>query len=227
MASTTKLILDSREDISEYVFHFTKSRHAIDILNRIITDGEIKDINQKGYICFSEAPLTMLPKMFEIFKKYADPMYAPYGIGVKKEFLYKLGGCPVFYGNNSDYLKLKSVGLDWKFVPYIPGIHDFSWLREWRVKSPCIKLDSDYMFVITNQDIERALVLSQTGDIDFDGCVDDGEFHAYALADFELTYRQISIESLTSEEFPSKKKLEAKLTEQSIGQIETHNIGKL
>lgn len=227
MNSTTQLILDSREDISDYVFHFTKSKNAFNNLISIITDGGIKDINNNGYICFSEAPLIMLPKMFEIFRKYENPLYAPYGIGIKKEFFYNLGGRPVFYGDDADYKKLDSIGLGWRFVHYIPNKLDFSWLREWRINSSKINLDPQYMFVITNQDVERSIVLNQTGNIDFDGCIEDGEFHGYALGDFELLYRQVSLECIKSGEIQSKIQLEGKLNNQIINQIETHSLGAI
>ena len=53
----------------------------------ITTTGKT-GISSDGYICLTEAPITMLPTMFDIFRKYDEPMFAPYGIGIKKNVFY-------------------------------------------------------------------------------------------------------------------------------------------
>ena len=47
-------ILASREDISDYLFHFTKGKNAFETLTAILNDGILKDVNNQGYLCFSE-----------------------------------------------------------------------------------------------------------------------------------------------------------------------------
>lgn len=44
-------ILSAREDISDYLFHFTKGSDAKNTLTSILGDSEIKDV-KRGYICF-------------------------------------------------------------------------------------------------------------------------------------------------------------------------------
>lgn len=39
-----KIFNDIREDISDYLFHFTKGEDALFILDKIINDGAIKDV---------------------------------------------------------------------------------------------------------------------------------------------------------------------------------------
>ncbi len=95
MNQTLVKILQSREDISDYVFHFTKHHNAKETLSNILEEESIKDIKNSGYICFSESPLPLLPSMFQLFKKYKEPMYAPYGIGIRKDIFWKMGGRPV------------------------------------------------------------------------------------------------------------------------------------
>ena len=109
MNNTLVKIIQSREDISDYLFHFTKGSNALKILETIISDRKIKDMKNNGYICFTEAPVTMLADMFKIFMNYDNPMFAPYGIGLKKSFLYKLGARPVIYSDSSDFEKLKDI----------------------------------------------------------------------------------------------------------------------
>lgn len=95
-------MIQSRQDLSDYVFHFTKHRNALDTLQRIVEIQSILDINERGYLFFTDAPLTSLPAMFDIFKRYTDPMYDPYGIGIKKDYFYQRGGCPVIYRDSNE-----------------------------------------------------------------------------------------------------------------------------
>ncbi len=60
-----KIFNDIREDISDYLFHFTKGEDALFILDKIINDGAIKDVNNNGYICFTETPIYMLENYFK------------------------------------------------------------------------------------------------------------------------------------------------------------------
>lgn len=83
--STLLQILASREDLSDYLFHFTRGKKAFETLEKILNDGKLKDVYKRGYLCFTEAPLTTLYNMFQIFERYDNPMYAPYGIGLKKK----------------------------------------------------------------------------------------------------------------------------------------------
>jgi len=132
MNSTLLQILHSREDISDYLFHFTKGATAFDSLQQIITDSAIKDIKGNGYICFTESPLVLLKGMFDLFDRYNEPMYAPYGIAIKKEILFASGARHVIYGSSEERGVLPET-LRWRFVEYSPNIKDFTWLREWRL----------------------------------------------------------------------------------------------
>lgn len=52
-----KNIMNKREDMSDFLFHFIKGPNAFETLSQILRDGAIKDIQNKGYICFTETPL--------------------------------------------------------------------------------------------------------------------------------------------------------------------------
>lgn len=223
MNNTLVKIIQSREDISDYLFHFTKGSNALKILETIISDRKIKDMKNNGYICFTEAPVTMLADMFKIFMNYDNPMFAPYGIGLKKSFLYKLGARPVIYSDSSDFEKLKDIGLDWRFVKYFPNIYDFSWLREWRITKE-IELTPENSVVITLNKSERE-ILVDFDDIDFDGCIEDGNFYGYALGNFLQTFKHISIEEIDEYNNMSKSQLEQIISSQNLDEIETRNLG--
>ncbi len=225
MNNTLIKILQSREDLSDYLFHFTKGRNALLTLKTIISDKGVKDVNNCGYICFTEAPVTMLSDMFKIFMNYDKPMFAPYGVGLKKSYLHKLGARPVIYSDLSDFDKLKSIGLAWRFEEYSPNIHNFSWLREWRIPLKEIELTSENSIVITSKKEEKEILMDFNGNIDFDGCIEDGEFHGYALGDFLQTFKHMSIDEIDEYNNLSKFQLEQIISSQNLDEIETRNLG--
>lgn len=54
-------IIASREDISEYLFHFTKGKEAISTLKNILSQQSLKK-GEKNPICFTETPLFFYPR---------------------------------------------------------------------------------------------------------------------------------------------------------------------
>jgi len=209
MNSTLLRIGQAREDISEYLYHFTSKRNALDTLIKIIDDNALKDINSKGVICFTEAPLTLLVRMFDIFASYTDPMYAPYGIAIKKNLIFNMGGRPVIYGTVSEKTLLNQ-SIQWRFEEYHPTTRDFSWLREWRVKTDKIELNKDDCFIITKNKDELALEFDpdDIGEIEFDGCVADGKFDGYAYTKVPRRFKGVSLEEIKEYNSLSKDQIE-------------------
>lgn len=199
MNSTLKEILKRREDISDYLFHFTKGINAKDTFKRIVTEKKIKDKKGIGYICFSESPLTMLYPMFEFFKQWESPMYAPFGIGIKKEYLYNLGGRPVIYGDSDDYDKLTK-DWKWRFVHFTPGEYDFTWLREWRLPLSSLDLSYENCFLIvdSNSDFwDMQDLFMDLNDIDVDAEPMDGGVYTTYTGHFTRKYKVISLEEIS------------------------------
>ena len=218
MNKTLSEILKSREDLSDYLFHFTKGRNAKDLLMSIINDNAIKDVNHMGSICFTESPVTMLAPMFSIFKRYTNPMYAPYGIGIRKSLIYAMGGRPVIYGDSTDQNQLPD-SMQWRFELFSPQQHDFTWLREWRLQKTNIELSYNNCFVIvdTNNDIlELRHLFYDVDDIDVDAQPEDGgvrtEYHIYC----SRKYKVVSMEDILKVCLLNKKQLQKELLEQPI-----------
>ena len=222
-------IIGSREDISDYLFHFTKGTSAIDSLDSIIQNRAIRDINGSGVICFTEVPILMVNKMFELFEFYSEPMYARNGIGIRKEYLYNLGARPVIYGTDEEKCLLHD-DIKWRFEKYIPNIRDFSWLREWRIKAckVCLEDKLDF-FIITNTSEELTAFTFDSeniGNIEFDGDVEDGgEFHGYAYTSIPRNNRGISFEGIRSLNLLSKHEVHKLLSEQSFEDTEKMSLG--
>ena len=217
MNKTLEMIMDSREDISDYVFHFTKGANAKDTLIKIINDNAVVDIGNNGYICFTEAPLLLLPPMFDIFEGYHNPMYTPYGIGIKKEALYNMGGRPVIYGDENDLFMLPKE-MRWRYVKYVPKVYDFSWLREWRVPCNKVELDFDNSFLVvkTNNDIDGFEdITMDVSDIDIDAQPEDGGILTEYFFYIERKYKIISVERLNDYNLEKKQRLDEELSKQN------------
>lgn len=155
----TKKIISTREDLSDYLFHFTKGPDAFNTLCEILRSGEIKDIKKRGFLCFTETPLSMLRPMFEYYThNFPDnPQLAPYGIGINKNLFFQKGGRPVIYGAK-DEKKLLDSSIHWRFVETNLPIPDFSWLREWRIKRSKISFSNKGVIVITNTESEQDIL---------------------------------------------------------------------
>lgn len=224
MNKTLSEIFDSRIDLSDYLFHFTKYAEAGKTLGKILSEKKIRDIRRRGYICLTEAPLSVLPDMFDIFFKYPDPMFAPYGIAIRKEELFNLGARPVIYGLNEEK-QLLSEEIHWRFEKYIPHIHDYTWLREWRIKLKEINLDSQKHFVITktNDEIENLLDYDE---IEVDGCITgEGEFWPYYTLIKYRDWKAISIESIRENLIKNRNEIQAGLNVQQIGRQDSISLG--
>ncbi|WP_342990214.1 MULTISPECIES: hypothetical protein [Bacteroides] len=227
MNHTLFKIIASREDISDYLFHFTKGSNAFDSLLSIIKDSQLRDIKNNGVICFTEAPITLLANMFNIFNNYSEPLYAPYGIAIKKEHLFQLGARPVIYGTIEEKDILPE-SFKWRFEEYIPNVKDFTWLREWRLKSNLIDLTKENCFIITKTQEEYESIAFNDdciGDIDFDGCVDNGQFLGTAIGYFERGFKGISIENIVEFNKLSKNEVKKIIDEQNFNDTVGRNLG--
>ncbi|MDD2190836.1 hypothetical protein SDC9_82129 [bioreactor metagenome] len=227
MNQTLLKIIASREDISDYLFHFTKGSNAFDSLLKITEDRQLKDIRNNGVICFTEAPVTLLKSMFDIFEKYPEPMYAPYGVAIKKEHLFQLGGRPVIYGTKEEKDFLPEL-MKWRFEEYIPNIKDYTWLREWRLKSNLLDLTQENCFIITKTKEEYESVAFSDdciGDIDFDGCVADGQFWGEAIGYFDRGFKGISIEDIVEFNKLSKNEIDKMIDKQDFSDTVGRNLG--
>lgn len=222
MNQTLLKIIQSREDISNYLFHFTKGDKASEVLSSIIKCQKILDIKRRGYICFTETPVTLLTNMFKLFSDYNKPMYAPYGIAVKKDWLFEQGARPVIYGLPKEKVIFPQ-SVQWRFVNYRPNVHDFSWLREWRIRNEIVQLSYENCFIIVPTSYEcETFAFSDNMDFDIDGCIEDGIFHGSVEGYFSRSYKCISLEDITNLKSLSKNELDSLINKQK----QSDNIGK-
>lgn len=165
-----------RRDLGNLLFHFARKpgkegivegegdefptwmhNRASAVLDKILKEGKLRGSAYKirgGHkcVCFTESPITELNATFSMVSIANDPSqhtrYEPYGIAVKKDWLLSKGGRPVIYQPDKEY-DLLPEELRYRHVRYDPadGI-DFTWEREWRIKTDELILEPEKTLVI-------------------------------------------------------------------------------
>lgn len=129
-----------REDMSDFLIHFTKGddlqgayQNLKSIIDQSVVHGSsLKIRDGSNCVCFSEAPLSSL-KSGLLNPSFYSP-YSPFGIITTKEHIFSLGGRPVIYQPESEFYQL-SADNSWRHMRYEPPSVDFTWEREWRLKT--------------------------------------------------------------------------------------------
>ena len=161
-----------RDDLSSKLVHLTSGDwdNAAVTFQKIVGEkrlrggtGGIKDNLQ--CVCFSEAPISKLSTIL------ANPSqlgfrYAPFGVMVDKEWLFKQGGRPVIYQSEDEY-KLLHRDQRYRHKQYEPDKDiDFTWEREWRIRTEELLLDpSNITLVVPNRSWETKVLSERYGKI--------------------------------------------------------------
>jgi len=146
----------ARPDISDQVIHFTKGASdddAFNCLRNILAERQLRGGagNIKGAhkcVCFTEAPLEVLPRGFVNSAAYSR--YSLFGIMFEKGWLFAKGGRPAIYQSDGEYAALPE-HLRWRHVRYEPHADipiDFMWEREWRIRVDELAFTPDVATVI-------------------------------------------------------------------------------
>ena len=173
--------LRRRKDLSPFLFHFTKGDDAEAIIRTIVQESKLK--SDAEYICFTERPLIMCDDLMAYFKKFPKPMYKPYGIGMRRDTLYKMGARPVIYGTPDEGAILPDT-LKWRFLQMDVDLYDYSWLREWRYPSSELdfsKFNPDDVIVVTPTKEDEEIAFTPDYDVDFAYESDDKQVHPYLI----------------------------------------------
>jgi hypothetical protein len=142
-----------REDLSDRLIHLTRSlthKESGNVLSAILRERQLRGGTgniKGGYtcVCFSEAPIGKLGQIL------AQPMahkvrYKPYGVMVAKEWLFSQGGRPAIYQPDGEFTDLPESHRH-RHVCYDPPGVDFSWEREWRIRTDALALDPEILFL--------------------------------------------------------------------------------
>ena len=143
--------LAKRRDHSSHLIHFTKEsevprRSAVQVLTEIARSRQLRGGTKfiKGSypcVCFTEAPYWVMADVFN-YTDTTEARYSPFGVMVEKQWLYQMGGRPVFYMEESEYAFLDAQH-QYRYVKYDLNPHfpiDFTWEREWRVRTDVLEI---------------------------------------------------------------------------------------
>ena len=185
-------------------------------LEKIISDGKLV-AGSCGYICFTEAPITMLPKMVEYFASYKKrAKFAPYGIGFPKSLLFIKGARPVIYSNYGEK-DLLAPSIQWRHEDYHPVLYkksgypkyrDYTWMREWRLPLKEFSFDEKHCFIVTKEsweDICFQHLEPMNGPND--------------IPEWKRLYKHISFQEISDGDILTKLELINKLSEQELGEL--------
>jgi len=161
--------MPARPDISDNLTHFTSGATlagAYERLGSIVAERRLVGSGEKirgGWpcICFTEAPLTSLSTGLVNPKAYSR--YSPFGVIFDKSWIFQAGGRPVIYQPDAEFEGLPE-DIRWRHMRYEPGIVDFTWEREWRVRRDQLQFDpSIAAIVVPNHEWAARLVEDHEG----------------------------------------------------------------
>jgi hypothetical protein len=156
----------ARADIADHLVHFMTGPRWVDAfgtMQRILHERQLRGsgrINRDRYrcVCFSEAPLPMVPGGPVNEDGYSR--YTPFGILFDKTWVFAQGGRPVIYQPEAEY-DLLPEALRWRHMRYeIGGAErvDFTWEREWRLHVDELHFDpSNAVVIVPNAEWEQRL----------------------------------------------------------------------
>ena len=152
-----------RDDLSDRLIHLTRGsgapgtnsvEEAVNNLFSILGSSTLKGGNgfiKGGYqcVCFSESPVSKLPYIMAHAGAHKFK-YQPYGVMVSKRWFYEQGGRPVIYGAAEDFDKLPDDMRHRHVLLHYgkPYDIDFTWEREWRLKTAQLALDPATVTVV-------------------------------------------------------------------------------
>lgn len=218
MTNPSSSIRRHRDDLTPFLFHYTKGQTPYEVLTKIINEKKL--ISSNGFISFTEAPLSMSIKLFEYMDKFQRAMYTPYGIGFDRDLLFKMGARPVIYGTPEENKRIPDE-YQWRCLNMEPSSYDFSWLREWRVDSNTFDFShlKGNVIIITKTESElHDLITSEDIDIDWGYEPEIGQAIPSLYNIFIRELRGISLEKMTLQKIGSDGKLKECIDDQIIGE---------
>ena len=192
-----------KPDLSPYLFHFTNNDDPIGRIRSILSERCLKS-NDLDYICFTDSPLSQSIEQFKYmysFYPYREPMYSKFGIGFNRDLLIKkYNARPVIYADMDEY-KLLDESLKWRFEKLDVETHDYTWLREWRIKGNRfdfseISIEDIIVVAPTKEDLEQLVMGQELEYLDFD--FEDGMCYPYPIYCLARLWKGITLEDANS-----------------------------
>lgn len=218
MVNPSNTLRRLKPDLTPYLFHFTGGSDPAGNMKSILSHKKL--ISSKGYICFTDSPLTMLGELLKYMDKFPRPMYSQYGIGFVRDVLIRDLGCrPVIYGDENEK-KLIDATLHWRYEPLDIVSHDYTWLREWRINGDVFDFSaispSNVVVVAPNEEALLDLSADVEFDVDFDYDSDSKESHPYLVHTLRRIWKGIPLSQAAS--FKDDNEMHEALESQEIGE---------
>jgi hypothetical protein len=183
-----------RRDMGNLLFHFTRTPDNIvsikqsnggnwsmppsagSVLTKILAEAKLNGTSKWTYgyncVCFTEAPIQEFNSIFSLIQIASSqderPRYEPYGVAVSKKWLFNKGGRPVIYDHPIALDDFPN-SLRYRFVPYDPeNGTDFTWEREWRIKTDFLQLDPNETLIIVPTSEEAFQIVYSFANIEAD-----------------------------------------------------------
>lgn len=193
-------LVKNRNDLSPYLFHFTKGEDAYNKLESILNQLKLIS-NTHDYICFTETPITHFKENLLYMNRFYKPMLSFYGIGFRRDLLIKdFGAKSVIYGDKIDEENLKKIDMDWRFEELNVLTHDFTWLREWRIRHyfdfSSISPEDIIIIAKTDDEVRRLCSLQELEDIDYEYEPEIGECTIWPMFSNIRGWKGLSIEQV-------------------------------
>lgn len=142
----------ARPDLSDQLIHFTQGatpEAAYERLCEILASERLigSDHLISGRyrcVCFTEAPLAALTE--GLLSTWDYSRYAPFGLIFDKRYLFARGARPVIYQPAAEFDALRETHR-WRHMTYGrvgDRFVDFTWEREWRLKTDALPFDPSY-----------------------------------------------------------------------------------
>lgn len=181
MTNPSNTLRRLKPDLTPYLFHFTGGSDPAGNMKSILSQKKL--ISSKGYLCFTDSPLTMLGEELKYMDNFPRPMYSQYGIGFVRDVLITDFRCrPVIYGDVNEQ-KIIDASLLWRYEPLDVVSHDYTWLREWRINGYEFDFSninpSNIVVVAPNEEALQDICADVDFDVDFDYDSDSKESHPY------------------------------------------------
>ena len=170
-----------RKDLSDWVWHFTrrkpKSNEPVELeaLIESLKTGFIKggcDFEcTETSVCLTDMPLIEAIRQSPKLKEASYARFSDYGVGFNKKWLFGQGGLPVIYHPrdriDTDFsppsdLRWRVVGID------LAKDKDYTWQREWRVKTAKLPVRQSEVLVVVRDHNEAMEHLCSNHEIDFE-----------------------------------------------------------
>jgi hypothetical protein len=184
-----------RRDVGSLLFHFTRKpkepfvvaptpdggsrswpASAGAVLHKILHEARLTGTGTWTHgercVCFTEAPIQEFNAIFSLVaiasSEQQRPRYEPYGIAVSKKWLFSKGGRPAIY-DHPDAFDCLPLSERYRFVPYDPTANiDFTWEREWRVKTDHLDLDPRETLVVVPSSDEAFQIVYDFAELETD-----------------------------------------------------------